>query len=302
MGILNVTPDSFSDGGLYFHPANAIRHGLSLAQEGADWIDIGGESTRPGALPISTAEEIRRVTPVIHGIRARLPNLPISIDTTKADVAEQAVRAGASILNDISGLRFDPGIAQVARIHQLPIVLMHLRGRPATMQRKPFVKSIWRSLNQGLGVSVRRALSLGIRRSQLILDPGLGFGKSRRQNFEILANLHRLQRFGLPILAGASRKSFIQAVASGAGMAPGPETPGPVWPLTKSAQRQKASGPQSLSTRRTLKSDDNMLMDSADAAMAAVAILSGAHIIRVHNVRAVLPAVRLADFLLATST
>jgi len=302
MGIVNVTPDSFSDGGRYFHPANAVRHGLSLAQAGADWIDIGGESTRPGALPITAAEEIRRVIPVIRGIRARLPNLPISIDTTKAEVAEQAVRAGANILNDISGLRFDPGIAGVARTHHVPLILMHSRGRPATMQRKPFVKSIWRSLNQGLGVSVRRALSLGVHRSQLILDPGLGFGKSRRQNFEILANLHQLQGFGLPILAGASRKSFIQAVASGAGMAPGPATRGQIWPLTGPAQRKGAGGPDSLSTRKTLKIDDLGLMDFADAAMAAVSILSGAHIIRVHNVKAVLPAVRLADTLLATLT
>lgn len=300
MGILNVTPDSFSDGGRYFDPARAIHHGLSLVQAGADWIDIGGESTRPGATPVTAAEETRRVISVIRGIRAKLPGLPISIDTTKAEVAEEAVRAGANILNDVSGLRFDPGIACVAKTYRVPIVLMHSRGHPKTMQRKPFVKSIWRSLNRGLKSSIRRALSLGVHRSQLILDPGLGFGKSRRQNFEILANLHRLNRFGLPILVGPSRKSFIQAVAAGEGLVTGTADKSQRWPLTGAPCRMATTGPRSKATRKALKTEDIQLMDAADSAMAAAAILAGAHIIRVHNVAAVLPGVRLADALLAT--
>jgi len=300
MGVLNITPDSFSDGGLYFHPARAIRHGMTLAQAGADWIDIGGESTRPGSSPVTATEELRRVIPVIRGIRAKLPGLPISIDTTKAEVAEQAVRAGANILNDISGLRFDPGIARVAKTYQVPLILMHLRGRPETMQRKPFVKSIWRSLNQGLEASVRRALSLGVCRSQLILDPGLGFGKSRQQNFEILAKLHRLRRFGLPIMAGASRKSFIQAVAAGKDVTTGPAVKRLIWPLTGPVRPKGMTGPKTKSTRLRPQRDDLLLVDAADAAMTAAAILAGAHVVRVHNVTAVLPAARLADALLAT--
>ena len=212
MGVLNVTPDSFSDGGRYFAPARAIAHGLEMAQQGADWIDVGGESARPGALPVSTEEELHRVLPVIRGLRRKSRSLVISIDTTKADVAEQAVRAGASVINDVSGLRFDRRVAEVARRHSTPLILMHLRGRPATMQRKPFARSVWQSVRSGLAWSVGRALKLGVRRSQLIVDPGMGFGKSRRQNYEILAHLARLQSFRLPIMVGTSRKSFVQAV------------------------------------------------------------------------------------------
>ncbi len=162
---------------------------MELARQGADWIDVGGESTRPGAQPVSAEEELRRVLPVIRGLRRKLPRVPISIDTTKAEVAEQALDAGANILNDVSGLRFDPRLAEVARRYRAPLVLMHLRGRPETMQRQPFARDIWRSLPTGFETSIRRALAAGVDRSQLILDPGLGFGKSRRQNYEILAGL-----------------------------------------------------------------------------------------------------------------
>ena len=162
MGVLNVTPDSFSDGGNYLEPARAIAHGLELARQGADWIDVGGESTRPGALAVTAAEELNRVLPVIRGLRRKLRSVPISIDTTKAEVAEQALRAGASIINDVSGLRFDPRLAEVARRRRCPLILMHLRGRPETMQQKPFVRSIWRSLGNGLAWSIRRALAAGV--------------------------------------------------------------------------------------------------------------------------------------------
>jgi len=224
MGVLNVTPDSFSDGGAYLNADRAIEHGLEMAAQGADWIDVGGESTRPGSKPIPADEELRRVLPVIRGLSSKLRKLrqraAISIATTKAEVAEQAVRAGASIINDVSGLRFDPRVADVARRHRTALVLMHLRGRPETMQQGPFARSIWRSLSQGLTRSVRQALDSGVRRSQLIIDPGLGFGKTRRQNFQILAELDRLRRFRMPILIGASRKSFVQAIVAGEGLNP----------------------------------------------------------------------------------
>jgi dihydropteroate synthase len=193
---------------------------------------------------------------VIRELHRRLPRTPISIDTTKAQVAEEAVRAGARIINDVSGLRFDPAVAAVARRHRTPLILMHLRGRPETMQSGPFAREVWRSVAAGLSRSIRRALESGVRRSQLIIDPGLGFGKTRRQNFEILARLERLRRFRLPVLIGTSHKSFVQAMAAGGALA------------------------------------------TADAAAVVAAILGGAQIVRVHDVAAVLPAVRLADAIL----
>ena len=276
MGVVNVTPDSFSDGGRYLDPGRAIEHGVELARQGADWIDIGGESTRPGAQPVSAEEELRRVLPVIRGLRRKLRSVPISIDTTKAEVAEQAVAAGANILNDVSGLRFDPRLAEVARRHRTPLILMHLRGTPDTMQRRPFAHNIWRSLEGGLETSIRRALAAGVPRSQLILDPGLGFGKSRRQNYEILAGLAKLQRFRLPLLIGASRKSFVQAIVAGEGI------------------DTAASG--RLGNRLLLDLDQ---LAVGDAAIAAGAVLGGAHIVRVHDPAAMLPAVRIADAMLA---
>ena len=285
MGALNVTPDSFSDGGLYLDPARAVEHGLALARQGADWIDVGGESTRPGSRPISAEEELGRVLPVIRGLRRKLRSTPISIDTTKAEVAEKAVQAGASILNDVSGLRFDPRLADVARRYKTALILMHLRGRPETMQKRPFAKDILQSLIRGLARSLELACGAGLRRSQLILDPGLGFGKSRFQNFEILAHLSKLRRFGLPILVGSSRKSFVQAIASGTGFHAG-ALRGP---------RGKAGGTAYWPMK------ENPALQLGDAAAVVAAILAGAHIVRVHDVGAVLPAVRIADAVLAAS-
>ena len=290
MGVVNVTPDSFSDGGLYLDAKSAVEHGLDMLRQGADWIDVGGESTRPGSTPVPAEVELARVLPVIRGLRRRAPALPISIDTTRSDVADQAIRAGASIVNDVSGLRFDPELAQVARRHRAPLILMHMRGQPATMQRPPFARSIARSLGRGLAGSIREALQRGVRRSQLILDPGLGFGKTRRQNFEIIAALSRLRRFRLPLLVGASRKSFVQAVAAGEGLDP----------ARRSAKASARRGPWRL-VKAGLPIDAEALrvLQIGDAAAATAAILGGAHIVRVHDVAGIMPAVRIADALLS---
>ena len=269
MGVLNVTPDSFSDGGRYFDPIRAIKRGVELVRQGADWIDVGGESTRPG--------------------------VPISIDTTKAEVAEQALEAGAHILNDISGLRFEPRLAQVAKQFHVPLILMHTRGTPATMQRQPFARNIWRSLINGLETSIRRALHAGVDGSQLILDPGLGFGKPRCQSYEILAGLEKLQRFHLPILIGASRKSFVQAIVAGEGLDPlQAKRPGDhYWPLAQKSGK-------ATEVPRTGRVQNSTLLATGDAAVVTAAILGGAQIVRVHDPAAILPAVRVADALLAT--
>ncbi len=273
MGILNVTPDSFSDGGRFFDPRKAVKHGMDLMEAGADWVDVGGESSRPGSKPVSADEEIRRVVPVIRALHRKLPGTPISIDTTKSEVAEAALACGAAIINDISGLRFDKRLADLARRHRAGLILMHMRGRPATMQRRPFARDVWRALRGGLGRSIQTALKAGVRRSQLVIDPGLGFGKSRRQNYEILAHLDRLQGFGLPIVIGSSRKSFVRAVA----------------------EILEARAHYSGRLART----PSGALQSADAAAVVAAILGGAHIVRVHDPCAVLPAIRFADAVLA---
>jgi dihydropteroate synthase len=260
-----------------------------MARQGADWIDVGGESTRPGSKPTPAAEELDRVLPVIRGLHRRSRGLVISIDTTKAEVAREAVGAGATIINDVSGLRFDAGIARVALRARAALILMHLRGRPETMQQRPFARSIARSLGRGMVWSIRRAAALGVRRSQLLIDPGLGFGKTRRQNFEILAALGRLRRFGLPLVVGSSRKSFVQAVACGEGLEPARRAsgkPGP-WRLTVEARHSGEEEPPDLL--------------AGDAAAIAAAVLGGAHVVRVHNVPAALAAVRIADAILESA-
>ncbi len=259
MGIVNVTPDSFSDGGQFFDPDAAIAHALELARAGADILDIGGESTRPGAEGVSAAEELRRVLPVLEGLRGRLP-LPISIDTQKAPVAEAAVAAGAEIINDVSALRSDPALVDVARRHRLPVVLMHMRGTPRTMQQGPFARNVLLDVKNGLREAVRRALRAGLKRSQLILDPGIGFGKSYAQNFELLARLPELCSLGFPLLVGTSRKMFIGRTL---GNAP-PEAR--IW---------------------------------GTAATVTASILGGAHIVRVHDVAEMVEVARIADAIIA---
>jgi dihydropteroate synthase len=201
------------------------------------------------------------------------------------------MQAGASILNDVSGLRFDPRLADVARRYKTPLILMHLRGRPENMQTRPFVRDILQSLKRGLARSLQRALAAGLRRSQLILDPGLGFGKSRVQNFQILARLDQLYRFGLPILVGTSRKSFVQAIATGAGL----------HAAALHGSRSKGGGADYWPMIENLKAQRAPALQLGDAAAVVASILAGAHIVRVHDVARVLPAVRIADALLTAS-
>ncbi len=208
MGVLNVTPDSFSDGGLFLDKGKAISHGLRMVEEGADILDIGGESTRPGSKPLELEEELRRVIPVIESI-AKQVDVPISIDTYKSAVAKRAIDAGAEIINDISGLHFDPGLAQVAAEGDIPIVLMHIRGTPETMQRDTHYDSLFSEILRYLMDSIQVAESAGLDPRQIIIDPGIGFGKSVENNLLIIKNLYEFRILGKPILLGTSRKSFI---------------------------------------------------------------------------------------------
>ncbi len=208
MGVLNVTPDSFSDGGRFEDPRRAVEQGLQMEQEGADLLDIGGESTRPGALPIPAEEEIARVVPVIEKLR-RKTDLPISIDTNKASVARAAMAAGANFINDISGLMFDPQMAGVAAETSAGLFLMHTRGRPDVMQQDTKYFDLREEVCAGLQQSINAALDAGIELERLAVDPGIGFGKDARGNLELLHHLDDLHCFNCPILLGTSRKSFI---------------------------------------------------------------------------------------------
>jgi dihydropteroate synthase len=255
MGVLNVTPDSFSDGGHYFDPDTAVARALEIEKAGADVLDIGGESTRPGSEGVSAKEELRRVLPVLEKLRGCL-KIPISIDTAKAEVAEAAANAGAEILNDVTGLRNDPRIAGVARHRKLPLILMHMRGEPRTMQKGPFARDVMRDVIIGLRRTVAIARRTGIAKSQIVVDPGLGFGKSYEQNFELLARLGEIARLGFPLLVGASRKSFVGKALGGA------------------AKTERIWG---------------------TAATVTASILNGAHIVRVHDVVEMAQVARVAD-------
>src|SRR5579864_1036251 len=196
-----MSPDSFSDGGQFFDCFTAMNHALALEKSGADLIDIGGESTRPGAATISAEEEMSRVLPVLLDLRGKL-RIPISIDTRKAVVAEAAIAAGADIVNDVSALQFDPALAEVIRRRKVPVILMHMRGNPANMQKGPFAKNVFHDVSAGLRAAIKRARNAKIARSQIVLDPGIGFGKNYRQNFQLLAHLERLASLGFPIAIG----------------------------------------------------------------------------------------------------
>jgi dihydropteroate synthase len=262
MGILNVTPDSFSDGGAYLDTEAAIARALQLEEDGADIIDIGGESTRPGATPVLVEEELRRILPVIEGLRGKL-RIPISVDTRRASAAEAALAAGAEIINDVSGLRADPRLAEVARRARAPLILMHMRGTPQTMQRKPFARDVMRDVMSGLRKSMALARRSALAKSRLLLDPGIGFGKSHDQNFEILARLPELARLGCPIVVGTSRKGFL-----GKSLAKPGEPPAPP--------------------------EDRLL---GTAVTVTASILGGAHIVRVHDVAEMVRLARVADHL-----
>jgi dihydropteroate synthase len=273
MGVLNITPDSFSDGGRYFEPQAAIVRALEMEHAGADIVDVGGESTRPGAAPITAAEELDRVLPVLEGLRGKL-NIPISLDTQKAAVAEAGIAAGAEIINDVSALRSDPTLAEVVRKHRAGLVLMHMRGTPGTMQHGPFARDVMRDVTVGLRAAIARArrskrdraCRAGIDRARILLDPGIGFGKSYQQNCELLQRLPELARLGYPLVVGTSRKAFIGWLLAG-------KMKDQSWPA------------------------NNRLWGTA--ATVTASILGGAHIVRVHDVAEMAQVARVADALAA---
>lgn len=212
MGVLNITPDSFSDGGRYLDSGRAVAHAREMADAGADVIDIGGESTRPGAAEVSAEIETERVLPVIRALKRRL-SCPISIDTRRAEVAERALDAGAAIVNDVSALTFDPRMAVVVARRRAAVILMHMRGTPATMMRMARYHDVVAEVARYLQERARAAIAAGIPRSRIVLDPGIGFAKLARHNLELLADLPRLTSLGYPILIGVSRKAFVRRIA-----------------------------------------------------------------------------------------
>lgn len=209
MGVLNITPDSFSDGGKYFSKNAAIKHALKLINEGSDIIDVGGESTRPGASPLTIEEEITRVIPVIKEIRKLSKNILISIDTYKSEVAKEAVKYGANIINDISGLVMDDRMVHIAAELDVPVIIMHLKGTPMDMQVNPTYENLISEITEFLRTQIQYALKNGVKKHNIIIDPGIGFGKTIEHNFKIIANLEKFKKIGFPILIGPSRKSFI---------------------------------------------------------------------------------------------
>ncbi len=257
MGVLNVTPDSFSDGGKFFKPEAAINQALRMVEQGADIIDVGGESTRPGADAITVEEELRRVIPVIKEITKKT-DIPVSIDTYKSEVAKEALDAGAEMINDISALRFDPQMKEVAARYNVPVVLMHIKGTPKNMQDNPFYENLIQEISDYLKESIELAENSGIDEEKIIIDPGIGFGKRLEDNLEILRNLEKLTSLRKPILVGLSRKSFIGKVLD--------------LPL---AERMEGS-----------------------LAALAVAICNGANILRVHDVKESKRVARMVDAIL----
>ncbi|KPK03035.1 MAG: dihydropteroate synthase [Nitrospira bacterium SG8_35_4] len=255
MGILNVTPDSFSDGGSYLRRDSAVEQALAMERDGADIIDVGGESTRPGAEKVSVKEEIQRVVPVIEEITKRV-QIPVSIDTYKSAVAEAAVSAGASMINDISGLRFDPQMPSIAALHKIPVVIMHIKGTPENMQKNPVYTSLISEIMDYLREGIHIAMQAGIPGDRIILDPGIGFGKTVEHNLEIIQRLNEFEGFEKPVLLGHSRKSFIGRILDD-------------LPVTDRLE--------------------------GTAAAAAIGIFNGANIIRVHDVKEMVRVARVAD-------
>lgn len=208
MGILNVTPDSFSDGGMYYNATQAIEFALQMEEEGADIIDVGGESTRPGAKTVELQKECDRILPVIEGIRTK-SDILISIDTYKSEVARQSIATGAGMVNDISGMTFDPNMVDVIKDSGLPVVIMHIKGTPKNMQKKPYYEDLMQELTEYFEERKKFARAKGILDQQIILDPGIGFGKRPQDNFQLLRELKKIVDMGFPVLIGPSKKSFI---------------------------------------------------------------------------------------------
>lgn len=256
MGVINVTPDSFSDGGRLLDAAAAIDAGVRMADEGADLIDVGGESTRPGAEPLDASEERRRVLPVIEGLAAKV-RVPLSIDTYKAATAEAALGAGASLVNDVSGLRYEPNLGEVAARHRAVLVLMHTRGRSKDMYQQASYHDVVAEVLDELRESMAFAGKAGVPSERIILDPGLGFAKEAAHSYEVLARLSEFAELGRPLLVGPSRKSFLAK---------------PIGTQVPAADR-----------------------DWPTAAAVAAAVLAGADIVRVHAVREMVQVVRVAD-------
>ena len=254
MWILNVTPDSFSDGGHYFKREKAIEHGLEMASNGADIIDVGGESTRPYAEKISIGEEIDRVIPVIEALRREI-SVPISIDSYKSDVVKEALNAGASIINDVSALRFDPFMAKTAAEAGVPVVVMHMKGTPENMQDNPCYEDLISEIRDFLEDAVDRAVMAGIREEMVIIDPGIGFGKTFDDNLKIIRDLSEFSSIQKPLMLGPSNKAFIGHI------------------LNKEPQER----------------------DTGSMAAVAYGVINGAHIVRVHNVEKTLETVTMIE-------
>jgi dihydropteroate synthase len=262
MGIVNVTPDSFSDGGRFYAPDQAIAHGERLAADGADILDIGGESTRPFSDPVTTDEEIQRVVPVIEALAPRV-GVPISIDTQKAAVAEAALAAGAAMINDISALNGDPRMAPLAAKTKVPLILMHMQGSPKTMQAAPHYDNLLGEVGAFLNQARDAAVKAGVHRERVLLDPGIGFGKTFDHNLELLKRMPELGALGAPLLVGSSRKAFIRHLV-------------------------KPKGSDAIAA-------DAPLVETGTQATVAAAIMGGAHIVRVHDVANTLATVQVMD-------
>ena len=217
MGIVNVTPDSFYDGGKHFHLSRALAHAESMAEEGADILDIGGESSRPGAEPVPAGEELRRVLPVLRALRTKFPRIPISVDTRHSSVAQAALEEGADIINDISALTHDPKMIDVALRYKPKVVLMHMKGDPQTMQARARYGNVVAEINRFLASRIAWMVGKGFPKKNIVADPGIGFGKTLHHNLEILYNVEKFQSLGVPVLIGASRKSFIGALLAKGG-------------------------------------------------------------------------------------
>jgi dihydropteroate synthase len=259
MGVVNVTPDSFSDGGKFLKKEKAIEHALRLADEGADIVDIGGQSTRPGSDPVSETEEMDRVLPVIEAVAGKL-SIPVSIDTTRASVAKQALHLGAQIVNDISGLHYDPELAQVTADFHAGIVLMHIRNNPKTMQDDTHYDDLFGEISAYLSQGIQTATTAGIPRDHIAVDPGIGFGKSIMDNYRLIDRLQTFKTLQCPIVVGPSRKSFIGKILD-----------------LPTDQRQWGT-----------------------AAAVACAVLQGADVVRVHDVKEMTQVITICDtFLLS---